>query len=264
MLLLRSVSKTGNPDLEFPFTLPVIKNLTALDFAPVTLFVGENGSGKSTLLEGIAAASRLPIAGGGGGGDVTALPEAQKLAKFLRLSWGLNNHTGFFLRAEDFFGFIKYLNHLQSELRQEKAEFEEKLTGYGRQLAAGSLENQIRNLRDRYGDLEALSHGEGYLKFFASRLVPKGLFLLDEPEAALSPTRQLGLISLILESLQSGSQFIIATHSPILMSIPEAEIFWFGEQGIVKKPYSQIDHVTITRDFLAHPQSFLHHLNKIS
>lgn len=262
MLLTSVVYKKDKKDVAaFPFNLPLIQKLDRIDFiSPVTFFVGENGSGKSTVLEGIAAASGLPSVGSSAVEYDDTLLSARYFANCLALSWKLKNHKGFFLRAEDFFGFVKRMSELCGELSSQKKDFSQKYTGYGRQLAVGLVESQLRALESRYGDLNTVSHGEGFLKMFMSRLVPDGLYLLDEPEAALSPKRQLSLISLIKEMVEKGCQFIIATHSPIIMAFPGAQILSFDSVPPAVVSYSDLEHVTLTGNFLANPEAFLRRL----
>src|SRR5205085_10529859 len=141
-------------------------------------------------------------------------------------------------------------------------EFErEGLKGYGLRLAQGAVRGQRRELARRYGeDADARSHGESFLNLFQSRFVPGGLYLLDEPEAPLSPQRQLALLSMLKEMVNEDAQFIIATHSPILMAFPEAMILSFDVHPIKEVMWEEIEHVSLTRAFLNNPSSFLRHL----
>ncbi|HEY9723284.1 MAG TPA: AAA family ATPase, partial [Oscillatoriaceae cyanobacterium] len=138
--------------------------------------------------------------------------------------------------------------------------FDETLTGYGRQVAVGYMKGQKAAVTRRYGeDLNANSHGESFLKLFESRLVPGGIYLLDEPEVPLSPLRQLALLSLI-KQFAGEAQFVIATHSPILMAFPGATIYTCDGPAIREAPWDELEHVKLTRDFLKDPQAFLRHL----
>ncbi|MCL5090521.1 MAG: AAA family ATPase [Patescibacteria group bacterium] len=262
MILLREISLKGiTEENTFPFNLPLIKSFEKLVFdSPVTFFVGENGSGKSTLLEG-AAATQLPAIGSDNAGNDETLKPARKLAESLKLVWSIKTHQGFFLRAEDFFGFIKKLTENKRELEATKTDFANRFQGYGKMLAVGSIEGQLKGLTRKYGqDLDANSHGESFLKLFQSRLVPNGLYLLDEPETPLSPLRQLSLISLIKEMIEKDCQFIIATHSPILMAFPNATIYNFDQLPLAKVAYQNLDHVKLTKAFLDNPEEFLRRL----
>jgi predicted ATPase len=268
MVFLRSVGARASlhdAPSTFPFSVPVVRALESLELsAPITFFVGENGSGKSTLLEGIAAAVGLPTVGSDAVRDDATLGAQRALAAQLRLSWSRRTHKGFFLRAEDFFGFTKYVARLRAELQSRLAEIDLEYEGrsrYARGLAAGPVAGSLAELEQRYGlDLDANSHGESFLRLFRSRFVPGGLYLLDEPEAPLSPQSQLGLIALLKEMVSEDAQFIIATHSPILLAFPDATIYTFDDQPPRRVEYDQLEHVRLTRDFLNDPGAFLRHL----
>jgi predicted ATPase len=149
---------------------------------------------------------------------------------------------------------------LDDELKGDIVDFEKRLSGTGLKLAVGAIQGQKDALIRKYGNLTEVSHGEGFLKVLEGRLQAEGIYLIDEPEAALSPQRQLALFSLIKNlSENHGCQFIIATHSPILMTLPKATIFQFGEQ-IQKVNYEDTEHFTILKNFLNNPDAFLRHL----
>jgi predicted ATPase len=268
MPFLRSVAAKApmhDAPKTFPFSVPVVRALETLELpSAVTFFVGENGSGKSTLLEGIAAAVGLPTVGSDAVRDDATLAAQRSLAGQLRLSWSRRTHRGFFLRAEDFFGFTKYLARLRAELQGRLVEIDaeyENRSAYARGLASGPAAASLAELEQRYGaDLDANSHGESFLRLFRSRFVPGGLYLLDEPEAPLSPQSQLGLIAMLKEMVGDDAQFIIATHSPILLAFPDATIYTFDEQPARRVDYEALDHVRLTRDFLNDPEAFLRHL----
>jgi predicted ATPase len=266
MAQLISVSpKDADLPVEFPFSVPAIRSLESLKLdVPVVLFVGENGTGKSTLLEALAVAANLPAVGSGSlAGDPT-LEAQRKLAKYLRLAWAKRTHRGFFLRAEDFFGFQKDVAKRRIEHEAELRRLDQELgdaSTYDRNRALGVHRGSIRGLTDRYGeDPDAKSHGEAFLDLFRARLVPEGLFLLDEPEAALSPQSQLAFISMIQDAVKDEGQFIIATHSPVLMAIPGARIFLFDEGHIREERFEDLESVALVRDFLQSPQRFLRYL----
>lgn len=252
----------------YPFTVPAVRATPALHFrAPVTFFVGENGSGKSTWLEGIAAAAALPTVGSDDVGTDATLAPARALARQVRLTWrGGRARRGFFLRAEDFFGYTKRLAltraTMLAELDALATEYErDGRSGYALGLAQGPLRASLGDMERRYGvDLDASSHGQSFLRLFQSRLVPAGLHLLDEPEAPLSPQSQLALLAMLADLAAAGAQFVIATHSPILLAFPGAEIYSFDELPARVVPYAELEHVRLTRDFLAAPERFLRHL----
>jgi predicted ATPase len=250
---------------QYPFTVPVIQSLTELEFtAPVTFFVGENGSGKSTLLEAIACAANLPTAGSASADKDSSLEGARQLARHLRLSWRHKKKRGFFLRAEDFFGYVKRMNQTRSELEREMKAVDEEYVGRSetaKGLAKMPYARELSDMERRYGkDLDAYSHGEIFLKFFASRFVPEGLYLLDEPEAPLSPLRQLAFLAAAKQMVAQEGQLIIATHSPLLLAFPEAVIYSFDSVPIQPVAYDDLEHVRLTRDFLNNPARFLHQL----
>ncbi len=258
---IKGIDKTEST--EFPFNLPLIKKFTRMDFrTPVTFFVGENGAGKSTLIEALAYACDLPVVGSKNLDQDITLETAKGLGKGLQLEWTNKNRKGFFLRAEDFFGFTKSLNQLRATLKEQLATLDAELPdGYGKMLATGSIRGQIKELEQRYGvDLSAQSHGESFLQLFQSRMTPGGLYILDEPETPLSPTRQLSLISIIKQMVAKDCQFIIATHSPILMAYPKAVIYSFDTIPPRQVDYDTLDHVSLTRDFLNNPNAFLDRL----
>lgn len=248
---------------EFPWTLPLIQNLEELEFEKnISFFVGENGSGKSTILEGIAAYTEVPVAGSFRLEDDESLAAANELANYLSLRFAEKTHHGFFVRAEDFIGFSRSIKNQIKELDKEIEELKESWTSGDIKLALGPIEGEKQQFIKRYSkDMEAMSHGEGFLKFFTSRITAKGIYLIDEPEAALSPTRQLSLLSLIMEKVKkTGSHFIIATHSPIMMSVPDSEVFYFQEGKISKIDYKETEHYQLTKMILENPESVLEKL----
>jgi predicted ATPase len=265
MAHLRSVQLAKQRGAAFPFSVPAIRSLSELSLdTAVTFFVGENGSGKSTLLEGIALSAHLPTVGSGSAADDATLAAQRSLAKALKLVWNTRTRRGFFLRAEDFFGFTKQLAQLRQDMQNRMADVEREYQGrsaYAKGLAMGPAAASLADMERRYGvDLDANSHGQSFLKLFQSRLVPGGLYLLDEPEAPLSPQSQLGLLAMISEMVRQDAQFIVATHSPILLAFPDATIYSFDEGQVRAAAYETLEHVVLTRDFLTAPQRYLRHL----
>ncbi len=266
-LFLREVVR-GKGDADwFPFSVPVIRALDRLSFpTAVTYFVGENGSGKSTLLEGVAAAARLPAIGSSDlSGDAT-LGAQRELADVLTLVWNRRTTRGFFLRAEDFFGFAKRVSAMRAELLQRIADLEIEYadrSAWAKGLAMGPAKSSLADMERRYGiDLDANSHGQSFLKLFQSRFVPGGLYLLDEPEAPLSPQSQLAFMLMMQDMIAQDAQFIIATHSPILLAYSGATIYSFDVVPAVVVPYGELEHVVLTRDFLDAPERYLRELKK--
>jgi predicted ATPase len=215
----------------FPWTLPLVRDLAALEFtAPVTFLAGENGSGKSTLLEALAECCGFNPEGGNRDHHRAVLADRSELAQALRLSWMPKVTEGFFLRAESFYNFASYIEQV-SDMR-----------AYGGR------------------SLHAQSHGESFLSLFAHRF-EQGLFILDEPEAALSPQRQLSLLKIVHDLATPGqAQFLIATHSPILLAYPGAVIFDLDGDAIEPIRYQDTRHYLVTRDFLSSPERFFKHL----
>jgi predicted ATPase len=256
--------RPGGDEARFPFSVPVIRTLDSLELTgAVTFFVGENGSGKSTLLEGIAAAARLPVVGSADL-DMDATLDAQRvLGDALRLVWSRRTSRGFFLRAEDFFGFAKRLSAMRSEFQARLAEIDVEYADrpWAKGLASGPVRGSLADMERRYGiDLDANSHGQSFLRLFQSRFVPGGLYLLDEPEAPLSPQSQLGLMAMMADMIAQDAQFIVATHSPILLAFPGATIYSFDRSPVEAVAYDQLEHVVLTREFLAEPRRYLRHL----
>jgi len=267
MIHLRSFTfreevKQGNG---YPFHLPLVQTFEGLEFqAPVVFFVGENGSGKSTLMEAIACSVNLPTVGAESVKTDPTLFHIRELAKYAKVTWSKRVQRGFYLRAEDFFGYAKQVNTTRSELEAELRRVDSEYANRSRfayQQARTPFVGQLSDIEHRYGNgLDAQSHGESFLKLFQSRFVPGGLYLLDEPEVPLSPLRQLSLLSMLREMEKQDAQFIIATHSPILMAYPGAIIYNFDRLPPEITAYDELEHVKLTRDFLANPNMFLRHL----
>lgn len=268
MIHLKSV-RVHKPQSEFksayPFTIKIIQTLDQLEFTnPVTIFVGENGSGKSSFLEGIAtAAGSITV-----GSDATVLEEKDsaihEFARTLKLSWRAKTRKGFFLRADDFLNYVKKLHQIKKDMRQELQKVEAEYRGRSKlaqNLAKMPYARSLAELEDLYGaGLEERSHGESFLDLFKARFVRGGLYLLDEPETPLSPMKQLAFIALLKEMVRQDAQFIIVTHSPILMAFPGAGIYSFDGPSLERVEYEDLEHVQLTRNFLNHPDQYLRHL----
>lgn len=218
----------------YPFSVPAFKGLQTIDFkSNVTFFVGENGSGKSTLMEAIAYKCDFNTAGGGRNNYYEVSSSESALGDFIRLSWAPKITSGFFLRAESLYNFASYLDNLGPEAYK----------AYG----GKSLHKQ--------------SHGESFISLFTNRFGKKGIYLLDEPEAALSPARQLSLLRIVRELEQEGqSQFIIATHSPIIMAYPDAQILDFDTSPVSETAYEDTSHYRITKGFIENRGLYLRKL----
>ena len=236
------------PSNEFPFSVETIRTFEQLDVnVGVTFFVGENGSGKSTLLEGIASAAELPTSDRTLASSDATLGRQRALGDELRLAWTARSRKGLFLRAEDFFGQIKSIARAHARVAREKAELR---TGErGPLLTDDGMhvdEERAYELVERF---DARSHGESFMDVFEG-IKPGGLYLFDEPEAPLSPTRQIRALDMIEKHAAIGAQLIIATHSPILLSCKSARIFSFDHAPIAEVRYDDLEHVRVTRDFL--------------
>jgi predicted ATPase len=249
----------------FPFDVPVVRTLETIELStPVTFFVGENGSGKSTLLEAMALAAELPTVGSDETRDDATLASQRALAKHLTMSWTSRSKRGFFLRAEDFFGYAKRLSRIKGDMREEIARIEREYEGrsdYAKGLAMGPALASLGAIDGQYGgDLDGRSHGQSFLTLFQARFVPGGLHVLDEPEAPLSPQSQLALMALMHDMIEQGGQFVIATHSPILLAFPAATIYTFDRTPPERVAFEDLEHVNLMRAFLDDPESYLRRL----
>jgi predicted ATPase len=188
----------------------------------------------------------------------------RRLADRLRLVWSIKTRSGFFLRAEDFFGYIKRLSQMEAELLAEIQQVDKTYVGRSEKakgLAKMPYMTELNALRSQYGrQLNSYSHGESFLELFQSRFQPNSLYLLDEPETPLSPMRQLTLLSMMKEMVAQNCQFIVATHSPILMAFPKATLLSFDYSPAQTVDYETLEHVSITRSFLNNPEQYLRHL----
>jgi predicted ATPase len=207
---------------QYPFTLPVIRNLDALEFHPqVTFIIGENGTGKSTLLEAIAVAWGFNPEGGTRNFTFSTRSSHSELHKYIRLIRGVKKpKDGFFLRAESFYNLATEIDDLQ--------------------------------VSDFYGtrSLHEQSHGEAFFATFMNKFKGNGLYILDEPEAALSPMRQMAMLSRINDLVQQRSQFIIATHSPIIIGYPHATILQISNNRIDIVEYEKTEHYIVMKEFI--------------
>lgn len=267
MIHLKSINKVefGSTPDTFPFNVPVIKSFTDLDFvSDVTFLVGENGSGKSTFLETIACAAGLNTIGSESADTDKTLSSIRALARTFKLSWSKKTKRGFFLRSEDFFGYAKRMAAIREGMQKDLEDLDEEYkdrSATARGLASMPYARELAAMQRDYGDgLDARSHGENYFTLFKARFVPGGLYLLDEPEAPLSPMRQLILLSMMKMMIAEEAQFIISTHSPIVMAFPGATILNFDGGKIERVEYERLDHVIITKAFLNDPTRYLDRL----
>jgi predicted ATPase len=231
--MIRSVSldRDGIDLGGYPFSIPAIGTLTTLELDPhVTLFAGENGSGKSTLIEAIALAAGFNAEGGSRNMSMSTRASHSKLHEALRLVRDTRPvRDGWFLRAESFYNLATHVEELG-------------VSGYGDTA------------------LHEQSHGESFLALVLNRFFGRGLYILDEPEAALSVRGQLTLMRRMYELVESGSQFLVSTHSPVLLGYPGARIYVLSEAGIEESTYEETEQYDLTRSFLADRDRFLHYL----
>ena len=219
----------------YPFSIPAIAALGELRLDPaVTFFIGENGSGKSTLVEAIAIAAGFNAEGGSRHVRLNTRASQSSLDQYVRLVRGTRKiRNGYFLRAESFFNVATYLERLEDPAA---------LVPYG----GRSLHEQ--------------SHGESFISLIQHRFGPNGFYVLDEPEAALSLRGVLALIRRMHDLVAQGSQFVVSTHSPVLLGFPDATIFLLSDDGITRTTFDASDVVTLTRSFLENREQFLRHL----
>lgn len=231
---LREVQIKPGPVEEFPFYIPSIAKIARIKFSqPITFIVGENGAGKSTLMEAIAVAMGLNAEGGTKHSTFSTKETHSALYKYIKTVKGPYRPTDwYFLRAESFYNVASLM---------DKVDY---LHSYGGK------------------SLHAQSHGESFMSVLAHKLKGNGFYLFDEPEAALSPSRQMSALVEMDRLVKNGSQLIIATHSPILMAYPNSTIYVLSENGLVKSNYEDTEHYQVTRDFLNKKELMLRNLLK--
>jgi predicted ATPase len=224
---------------EYPFNLPSLKSLHQLPLDPkVTYIIGENGMGKSTLLEALAVALGFNPEGGSFNFNFSTYESHSDLANYIKVVKGINKpRDGFFLRAESFYNVASNIEELDREDGPPKV-----IDSFG----GHSLHEQ--------------SHGEAFFSTFIHRFRGNGIYILDEPEAALSPLRQMSMLTRINDLVNLNSQFIVATHSPIIMSYPNATIYELDEEGIHKRRLEDTNHFKIMKQFFDNPNRMIHHL----
>lgn len=239
----------------YPFAVPVIQQLDTLEFrVPVTILCGDNGCGKTTLMELLAAKlSAVRIS--------EAFPATEKTSVFLEAEryftlWtGVRAKKQFYFSAEEFIQYIKWIEREKVDARESIARIEVEYAGKSqaaRDLAKEPYYDTLSSLNQLYGvSLARQSHGQGYLEFFSSRLAPRGLYLMDEPESALSYENQYVLALMILRAVRQGCQFVLSTHSPVLTAIPGADILEIHEGELMHCEYADLDNIRFLALFLS-------------
>lgn len=262
MPYLSSIRMNIDREHPYPYNVPAIKFARNIELSDnITFIIGENGSGKSTLLEAIAYRLQLPHMDGRGY-DKKCFDAARKLLPFLELEWNMERSVGFFFRAEDFGDYLNSVHRADVDLHNQMGLGDNDIPDHIVRQMKDSANYQLHKVRRDYGqELDSFSHGEAYMHIIKEMVNQRGIYLLDEPEASLSPSKQLAFLYFIREHLQNfTSQFIIATHSPILMAYPNAFIYEVSDSGMAKVPLEETDHYTLTKSFLNNPESFLRHL----
>lgn len=262
MPYINSLSFNTTKKNPFPYDVPGIKYAKNIDLSnEINFFIGDNGTGKSTLIESIAFRLQLPHMDGSGY-TKKAFSAAVTLAPYLELTFDIDRPVGFFFRAEDFGDYMNSIDRSDAVLHSQMKSLEGEVPERVLQEMKDNANYQIHHMRKNFGqELGSFSHGEAYMQIIQEKIKSRGIYILDEPEAALSPAKQLALIYHIKEHLQvHQSQFIIATHSPILMAIPNTNLYEITDDGMKKTAVEDTDHFTITKNFLNNPEMYLRHL----
>lgn len=262
MPYLKTININTNREHPFPYDIPAIMYAKDIDLsANVTFLVGENGTGKSTLLEAIACRLQLPHMDGSGYSK-NSFEAAKTLLPYLELTWQIERSVGFFFRAEDFGDFLNSVHRVGTTIENQMGDLGESVPKHIIEDMKASANYQLHHVRQNFGqELDSFSHGEAYLEIMNQKIKSRGIYLLDEPEAALSPARQLTLISFLHQHLKThNSQFIIATHSPMLLAFPDATIYEITSDSMEQTALEDTEHYTVTKSFLNNPDAFLRHL----
>lgn len=249
---------------EYPFNIPCIQNIETLDLSgKITVFVGDNGSGKSTLLKALAyynnsinvSAQRI---------ESNYYKEIIELASKMKCTYDVKTRSGFFFSGEEFITYINQLKQMKQDLKDElkrvDVEYKDKSV-FAQNQARMAFAGQLHLMENTYdGELKEKSHGEGFLEFFKARMQKQGIYLLDEPETPLSAVNQYKLVVMITDLVRSGSQVVIATHSPILMALEGAKIYNFTDDLVEEIKYEDIESVVFMKHFLNNKDNYINRL----
>jgi len=264
IMFLRALRKVKESDENsiYPLSIPLFRNMERLEFTkPVTIIVGENGTGKTTLLEILALKLDAIRIGGSTAGDSPKLSHIKAADRAFRLEMLKKPRRNFFFQAEDFIRYIDNLHEMKQDslraLDNIQTEYSQR-SSYAKGLASMpyyTTLNEIENMYD--GDIAEKSHGEGFIEFFGSRIIEDGLYLLDEPEAALSPFNQLVTLNLVSEAERNNCQIVISTHSPVLTAYPGACIYEIKDGFIHETKYDEIESIRFLKSFLNNKDNYL-------
>ncbi|MBI9010465.1 MAG: AAA family ATPase [Tenericutes bacterium] len=258
-MLLKKVEIDNNTHTTYPFNLPLFQKKVVIDLNnSVTIFVGDNGTGKSSILKLIQSKLNLPK---------IQIPQDKDNFEInsneVKLDFELLKPKGFYFESIKFINYVEYiqkeLEYSSKELQRIEVEYKHK-SAYAKLMVETPFKRTIYELQNMYSkDFTKSSHGEAYLAFFSSRIKDNQLYLLDEPETPLSVQNQLTLMAMILEATKRGCQFVIATHSPILVAIPKALIYEIDQSELLKTSFEEIKSIQLLKQFLNQPDQFQKH-----
>ncbi len=262
MIYIKGMTKlSSSSDDHYPLSAPVIQSLNHLPLdCPVTLLAGDNGSGKTTLMETMARKLNAIRIDGDTAGALPKVTSFTSVDKALRVEVAKRPGRCFYFHAEGFVRYLDSLHHMRTDAQDDLMEVEQGYQGrsaLARELASMPHQRSLYELKRLYAhDITQRSHGEGHLDFYGARFQKGGLFLMDEPEGALSFFNQYVLLTMVLDAAAKDAQFIISTHSPILLACPNARILHINEGEIREAVYSELESVQFLRDFLGDPRRY--------
>ncbi len=250
--------------MQYPFSLDVLNNKVLTLSKPITILIGSNGSGKSTILETIAASISSINISNQSIMDDDLFKEIRDYSKKVKLKFTTQTKRGFFFRASDFITYQHGIRAMKLQLHKELERVEEEYLDkslFAQNQAKAPFVKSLAELEQQGRELTTLSHGESFLEFFRSRFTAPGIYIIDEPETPLSYQNQYALLLLIKEMVKKGSQFIIATHSPIIQAVDDSEIIDL-DNNLKNVDFFSIDSVSFIKDFLNNKDRYIHYLNE--